>query len=89
MSLFNNDCGCNDAVGGVRDRDRDKCDSCACDQLRDLRTGDVVDIILDGEEFPNLVFACFDKKDCCVTFLDEDYPFIVDCRKIDAIRIVA
>lgn len=80
MSLF--DKGCND-VAGVS-----KCDGCVCDQLRKLRSGEVVDLIIDGNEFPNLIFACIDDATCCATFLDGDYPFIVDCRKVEAIRLV-
>ncbi|MGP4082424.1 hydrolase [Pseudalkalibacillus sp. R45] len=86
MSLFDKGCGCNNDVAGAME---DKCDGCVCDELRKLRSGDTVDLIIDGEEFAELVFACFDKKSCCATFLDDDYPFIVDCRKVDAIRVLS
>ncbi|MCF6409163.1 hypothetical protein [Pseudalkalibacillus salsuginis] len=86
MSLFDKDCGCDKRDDRRRD---DKCDGCVCDELRKLRSGETVDLIIDGEEFADLIFACFDKKSCCVTFLDDDYPFIVDCRKVDAIRVLS
>ncbi|WP_347550661.1 hypothetical protein ABFG93_03420 [Pseudalkalibacillus hwajinpoensis] len=86
MSLFDdNDCGC----GKRKTSPTSKCDGCVCDELRKLRPGQLVDLVLNGEdEFTDLTFACFDPKSCCVTFLDEDYPFIVDCRKIQAIRLL-
>ncbi|WP_261132629.1 hydrolase [Bacillus sp. Marseille-Q3570] len=86
MSLFDKGCGCNNVAGA---KDHDMCDGCVCDQLRNLRAGEEVDLIIDGVEFAGLTFTCFDKKTCCATFLDATYPFIVDCRKVDAIRILS
>lgn len=87
MSLFDNECGC-----GKKKR-ASKCDGCVCDQLRNLQPGTEVDVFLPGSDgassgpVNNLTFACLDEKNCCATFLDSDYPIIIDCRKIVAIRV--
>ncbi len=84
MSLFDSDCGFK------RTRKVSKCEGCICDLLCDLNVGTEVDIFLkgtgDGEEIMDLRFVSFDCKTCCVTFVEDDYPFIVDCRNIVAIR---
>lgn len=82
MSLFD-ECG-----GKTSNHTEDHCNSCICNQLKRLTTGRIVDIILSGEDFTNLVFTCFDSKSCCATFLDETSTFFVDCNKIEAIRLV-
>ena len=66
----------------------DTCNNCICNQFRRLTTGRIVDVVLSGVEFPNLVFTCFDSKTCCVTLIDSTSPFIVECKKIEAIRLV-
>lgn len=68
---------------------KSKCEGCVCDQLKKLINGDMVDIIIRGEDYTDLKFILLDEKTCCATFLDSSYPFIIDCKKIDAIRIVS
>jgi hypothetical protein len=82
MSLFhNNSCGSQDNT----------CEGCACDVLRRLSPGSLVNIILKGgDEFleGELTFACFDSKTCCATFIFDGYPLIVDCENITAIQVL-
>lgn len=73
---------------------KNRCNGCICDQLRDLRRGTEVDVFLSGGQIlEDVVFKRFDHNNCCAFFIDpETEPgstLIVDCQKIDAIRIEA
>ncbi|MFJ7839659.1 hypothetical protein GY31_03260 [Lysinibacillus sphaericus] len=65
------------------------CRSCICEQLRKLEVGAVVDVLLAGT-FLRLTFVSFNARNCCAYFLEagSTSPLIIDCKKIDAIRIV-
>ena len=70
------------------------CKGCICDQLRRLQTQTEVDVFLSGGQvLEDVVFITLDQKNCCAFFNDpETEPgstLIVDCQKIDAIRIEA
>ena len=67
------------------------CRSCICEQLRCLEIGTVVDVFLSGGlSFLGLTFVSFNARNCCAYFLEagSTTPLIIDCKKIDAIRIV-
>ena len=67
------------------------CRSCICEQLRRLEVGTVVDVFLSGGlRFLGLTFVSFNARNCCAYFLEagSTTPLIIDCKKIDAIRIV-
>ena len=71
-----------------------RCKGCICDLLRELRKGIEVDVFLSGGQIlEDVVFKRFDVNSCCAFFIDtETEPgstLIVDCQKIDAIRIEA
>ncbi|MGC8229894.1 hydrolase [Pseudobacillus badius] len=71
-----------------------KCNGCICNQLRKLQTQTEVDVFLSsGEVLEDVVFINFDRNNCCAFFMDtETEPgstLIVDCQRIDAIRIEA
>jgi hypothetical protein len=73
---------------------RNKCNGCICDQLRKLKRNTEVDVFLSsGEVLEDVVFKAFDQKNCCAFFKDPTTEpgstLIVDCRRIDAIRIEA
>ncbi|MFE1244700.1 hypothetical protein ACFW35_11255 [Fictibacillus sp. NPDC058756] len=86
MSLFQNDCGCNNSVAGaqsnrrsvagVQSNRRDECEGCVCDQLRNLTTGTEIEaIFVNGrdilDDVDDTIFVCFDRKTCCATFVAE------------------
>ncbi|UDK97614.1 hypothetical protein EYB33_15430 [Lysinibacillus sphaericus] len=67
------------------------CRSCICEQLRKLEVGAVVDVFLAGGlSFLGLTFVSFNCRNCCAYFLEagSTSPLIIDCKKIDAIRVV-
>ncbi|MFJ7405317.1 MULTISPECIES: hypothetical protein [unclassified Lysinibacillus] len=67
------------------------CRSCICEQLKCLEVGTVVDVFLTGGlSFLGLTFVSFNARNCCAYFLEagSTTPLIIDCKKIDAIRIV-
>ncbi|WP_107951687.1 hypothetical protein [Lysinibacillus parviboronicapiens] len=78
--------------------DKHRCKGCACDFLKRLEPGTLVDVFLSGGgSFLNLTFINLDPKSCCAYFLDLDCtggsaaaaaatPVVIDCQKIDAIR---
>src|SRR3954451_17648450 len=73
---------------------RNRCNGCACDQLRNLQTGTEVDVFLNGGVvLEDVVFINFNNNNCCAFFTDPTTEpgstLIVDCQKIDAIRIEA
>ena len=73
---------------------KDRCKGCICDQLRELRKGTEVDVFLSGGQIlEDVVFKKFDRNNCCAFFNDPTTEpgstLIVDCQKVDAIRIEA
>ena len=73
---------------------RNRCNGCACDQLRRLQTGTEVDVFLSGGTvLEDIVFINFNNNNCCAFFTDPTTEpgstLIVDCQRIDAIRIEA
>lgn len=77
-----------------RSSSRVRCDGCICNQLRRLRSNTEVDVFLSGGQIlEDVVFLRFNLSDCCAFFSDEETEpgsiLIVDCKKIDAIRIEA
>lgn len=73
---------------------KNRCKSCICDVLRELRKGTEVDVFLSGGQIlEDVVFKRFDNNNCCAVFNDSTTErgstLIVDCQKIDAIRIEA
>ncbi|MDM5316742.1 hypothetical protein QUF49_12110 [Fictibacillus sp. b24] len=83
MSLFDNNCN---NVKPIH-----KCKGCACDVLKKLCAGSLVNIVLKGgDEFfeDELAFVRLDHKTCCATFLLEGYPFIIDCENIVGIQVL-
>lgn len=70
------------------------CKGCICNRLRRLDRGTEVDVFLSGGQvLEDVVFLRFDRDNCCAFFADpETEPgstLIVDCQRIDAIRIEA
>lgn len=85
MSLFDSNCK------NVRPNCKNKCEGCACDVIKKLSPGSLVNIVLKGgDEFFDgpLAFARFDHITCCVTFILDGYPLIVDCENITAIQVL-
>ena len=73
---------------------KNHCEGCICDQLSELRRGTEVDVFLSGGQIlEDVVFKRFDRNNCCAFFNDPTTEpgstLIVDCQKIDAIRIEA
>lgn len=73
---------------------KNSCKGCICDQLRELRRDTEVDVFLSGGQIlEDVVFKKFDRNNCCAFFKDPTTEpgstLIVDCQKIDAIRIEA
>ncbi|MBD8036169.1 hydrolase [Solibacillus sp. A46] len=69
-----------------------RCNGCICDLLRELRKGTEVDVFLSGGKIlEDVVFKRFDHNSCCAFFIDTTIErgstLIVDCQKIDALRI--
>jgi len=70
------------------------CNGCICDKLRRLNKCTEVDVFLSGGKIlEDVIFIKFDNDNCCAIFKDEETEpgsiLIVDCEKIDAIRIEA
>lgn len=70
------------------------CEGCLCDQLRKLQTQTEVDVFLSGGQvLEDVVFINLNQKNCCAYFVDNETEpgstLIVDCEKIQAIRIEA
>ncbi|WP_412059435.1 hydrolase [Cytobacillus firmus] len=73
------------------------CKGCVCDQLRKLQTQTEVDVFLSGGQvLEDVVFINFNPKNCCAYFVGTEpetgstlSTLIVDCEKIQAIRIEA
>ncbi|WP_235616406.1 hypothetical protein [Lysinibacillus parviboronicapiens] len=72
--------------------DKHRCKGCACNFLKGLEPGTLVDVFLSGGgSFLSLTFINLDPKSCCAYFLELDAaaaatPVVIDCQKIDAIR---
>ncbi len=86
-----NDC---DECDRRDNRNRNRCNSCICDQLRRLPRGTEVDVFLSGGKIlEDVEFIRFNRNNCCAFFNDPTTEpgstLIVDCNKIDAIRIEA
>ncbi|TKD71870.1 hypothetical protein [Pseudalkalibacillus hwajinpoensis] len=72
-----------------KEKSKKSCDTCICDQLKKLPSGAFVDLIINGiDYFSNMKFINVDSKTCCATFIDCTDTFIVDCKQIQAIRMV-
>ncbi len=70
------------------------CNGCICNQLRKLQPGTEVDVFLsNGNVLEDVIFVTLNQKDCCAFFNDPTTEpgstLIVDCQRIDAIRIEA
>lgn len=79
-------------MGCSSNRHHHRCQGCVCDQLRRLARGTEVDVFLSGGQIlEDVVFLRFNRNNCCAFFRDEETEvgttLIVDCEKIDAIRI--
>lgn len=81
-------------MGNTQNTNRrvNRCDGCICNLLRRLERGTEVDVFLSGGKIlEDVIFIRFDRNNCCAFFEDtEKEPgstLIVDCEKIDAIRI--
>jgi hypothetical protein len=74
---------------------KNSCNGCICDQLRKLQRKTEVDVFLSsGQVLEDVLFIKLNQKDCCAFFRDPNPPeagstLIVDCQRIDAIRIEA
>ncbi len=82
-----------DTVNNAQEN-RNRCNGCACDQLRRLQVGTEVDVFLSGGKIlEDVRFINFNNNNCCAFFTDPTTEpgstLIVDCQKIDAIRIEA
>ena len=86
-------CNCNDCRReSSSGNNKGRCNGCICDLLRELRKGTEVDVFLSGGQIlEDVVFKRFDHNNCCAFFIDTTIErgstLIVDCQKIDAIRI--
>ena len=72
----------------------DKCNGCICDQLRKLQPQTEVDVFLSsGRILEDVIFITLNQKNCCAFFSDPTTEpgstLIVDCQRIDAIRLEA
>lgn len=72
----------------------DNCKGCICNQLRRLQTQTEVDVfLLGGQVLEDVVFINLDQSNCCAFFNDPTTEpgstLIIDCQKIQAIRIEA
>ena len=70
------------------------CNGCICNQLRKLQPGTEVDVFLsNGNVLEDVIFVTVNQKDCCAFFnvpsTEPGSTLIVDCQRIDAIRIEA
>ncbi|MEK3888085.1 hydrolase [Bacillus sp. FSL K6-3431] len=87
-------CNGYDSWNENHEKDDNHCQGCICNQLRRLQTQTEVDVFLSGGQvLEDVVFISFNRKDCCAFFTDPmtepGSTLIVDCEKIDAIRIEA
>ena len=86
---------CNECNDHKSNSNEHKCNGCICDQLRKLQTQTEVDVFLSsGKVLEDVLFINLDQKNCCAFFFDPNPPeagstLIVDCQRIDAIRIEA
>ena len=77
-----------------KDHQEHHCSGCICNQLRKLQTQTEVDVFLSsGRILEDVLFITLNQKDCCAFFNDPTTEpgstLIVDCQRIDAIRIEA
>ncbi|MGX1432486.1 hypothetical protein ACUXCC_002621 [Cytobacillus horneckiae] len=77
-----------------RKKHNNNCKGCICDTLRKLQTQTEVDVFLDGGQvLEDVIFINLDNNTCCAFFADQETEpgstLIVDCQKIQAIRIEA
>lgn len=91
MSSSSKKDNCKDCSGS---NNNTRCKGCICDQLRKLERNTEVDVFLSGGKvLEDVTFIRFDRNNCCAFFNDEETEpgstLIVDCQKIDAIRIEA
>ncbi|MBM7666502.1 hypothetical protein JOC25_003011 [Solibacillus kalamii] len=88
-------CNCSKCTSELSSyNNKNRCKGCICDLLRQLRKGTEVDVFLSGGQIlEDVVFKRFDNNNCCAIFIDptteRGSTLIVDCQKIDAIRIEA
>ncbi|MBT2738877.1 hydrolase [Neobacillus sp. C211] len=85
---------CKDCKSKRKRKKSNRCRGCACDQLRKLQTLTEVDVFLSGGTvLEDVIFVSFDPNNCCAFFNDNETEpgsvLIVDCQKIQAIRIEA
>ena len=85
---------CNECNDHKSNSNENKCNGCICDQLRKLPTHTEVDVFLSsGQILEDVIFINLDQKSCCAFFTDPTTEpgstLIVDCQRIDAIRIEA
>ncbi|MFS0781989.1 hydrolase [Bacillus sp. 1P06AnD] len=77
-----------------QEKDHSNCKGCICNTLRKLRTQTEVDVFLSsGNVLEDVIFITLNQKNCCAYFNDPTTEpgstLIVDCQKIEAIRIEA
>ncbi|PFA69780.1 hydrolase [Bacillus sp. AFS015802] len=77
-----------------RNDHKTNCKGCVCNELRKLQTQTEVDVFLSGGQIlEDVVFISLNPKNCCAFFVDNETEpgstLIVDCEKIQAIRIEA
>ncbi|MGX9135276.1 hydrolase [Rummeliibacillus sp. JY-2-4R] len=75
-------------------RRRNRCNSCICQILRRLPRNTEVDVFLSGGNIlEDVVFKRLNRNNCCAFFNDPTTEpgstLIVDCNRIDAIRLEA
>lgn len=73
---------------------KNNCNGCICEQLRKLQVQTEVDVFLSsGVVLEDVLFISLNQKNCCAFFTDPTTEpgstLIVDCQRIDAIRIEA
>lgn len=90
---------CHDCHEPKHKEEEHHCNGCICDQLRKLQPQTEVDVFLSsGVVLEDVLFITLNQKNCCAFFtVPEDASpnqepgstLIVDCQRIDAIRIEA
>ncbi|MFJ8235458.1 hydrolase [Ureibacillus sp. NPDC094379] len=85
---------CNCRSKSSSGNNNNRCKGCICNQLRRLDRGTEVDVFLSGGKvLEDVIFLRFNRNNCCAIFRDEKKEpgsiLIVDCKKIDALRIEA
>nr|WP_071396795.1 hypothetical protein [Bacillus tuaregi] len=74
---------------GVQDNGNGRCRGCVCNQLRELQTGTSVDVFLcGGTMFAGLTFVNFNDDTCCAYFSENGSILVLDCGKVQALRVV-